>query len=87
MRIVDSRDNEVVFVPPPADQLPVRLQKLVDFANADTGSESFIHPLVRAAILHFWVAYEILMLTETEGRHEPSSIGRCSRQITGCLNS
>jgi Fic family protein len=57
--IVDERDNEVVFEPPPADKLPERLARLIDFANASpTDIDDFIHPLVRAAILHFWVAYE-----------------------------
>jgi Fic family protein len=56
--IVDVRDNEVVLVPPPADQLPRRMARLIDFANAPAEKESFIHPLVKAAILHFWLAYE-----------------------------
>lgn len=56
--IVDSRDNEIVFVPPPADQLPQRIERLIAFANADPANDPFIHPLVRAAILHFWFAYE-----------------------------
>jgi Fic family protein len=55
--IVDARDNEVVFVPPPAELLLARLENLVVFANAP-GREPFIHPLVKAAVLHFWLAYE-----------------------------
>jgi len=56
--IVDVRDNEVVFVPPAADLLPGRLGRLIEFANASSVKESFIHPLTKAAILHFWLAYE-----------------------------
>jgi Fic family protein len=56
--IIDTRDNEVVFVPPSADQLPDRLGRLTDFANTPSGGDSFIHPLVKAAVLHFWLAYE-----------------------------
>ena len=56
--IVDTRDEEVVFTPPPADQLPERLARLVGFANQLSGGDSFIHPLVKATILHFWLAYE-----------------------------
>jgi Fic family protein len=56
--IVDVRDNEVVFVPPPAGQLPERLKRLIEFANDLSDGHSFIHPLVKAAILHFWLAYE-----------------------------
>jgi len=56
--VVDSRDNEVVFTPPPASDLSARIKRLVDFANEPPQSEPFIHPLVRASILHFWLAYE-----------------------------
>ena len=58
VRIVDTRDNEVVFTPPPARDLPERISRLVEFANADARSQPFLHPLVRAAVLHFWLAYE-----------------------------
>jgi Fic family protein len=56
--VVDGRDNEVVFTPPPADQLEERMKRLLDFANGSHSSEPFIHPLIRASILHFWLAYE-----------------------------
>lgn len=58
VRIVDVRDEEVVFVPPSAKELPERLAKLIEFANRDHCGADFIHPLVKAAILHFWLAYE-----------------------------
>jgi Fic family protein len=56
--VVDSRDHEVIYVPPPANLLPERLDKLIAFANAPREAHDFIHPLVKAAILHFWLAYE-----------------------------
>ncbi len=58
VHIVDVRDDEVVFVPPPAEHLPRRLARLVDFANAASEKNSFIPPLAKAAVLHFWLAYE-----------------------------
>lgn len=42
--------------PPPASELPSRLESLVDFAN-DTGGGTFVHPVVRAIALHFYLAY------------------------------
>ena len=56
--IVDVRDNEVVFTPPHADHLPERMARLIEFANTPAEKEEFIHPLVKAAILHFWLAFE-----------------------------
>src|SRR5581483_752217 len=34
-----------------------RLQAMCDFANEDE-TERFIHPVVRAILLHFWLAYD-----------------------------
>jgi Fic family protein len=52
-----DEDQTPVHVPPPAEQLPERLEALCDFANADD-QERFIHPVVRAILLHFWLAYD-----------------------------
>lgn len=58
VRIVDVRDEDVVFTPPPAKDLPQRLAKLIEFANREHVGDEFLHPLVKAAILHFWLAFE-----------------------------
>ena len=49
--------NEVFHYPPPADQLEERMTTMCDFANGKT-PEYFIHPVIRAIILHFWLAYD-----------------------------
>lgn len=56
VRVFDS-DGQVVHVPPPADQLEARLDAMVRFANGET-PESFVHPVIRAIVLHFWLAYD-----------------------------
>lgn len=56
--IVDVRDDDILFTPPPAANLPERLEAMIAFANEPSGAEDFIHPLVKAAVLHFWLAYE-----------------------------
>ena len=43
-------------VPPPAEKLPGLMESMVSFAN-DSGSEPFVHPVVRAIALHFYLAY------------------------------
>ena len=45
-------------IPPSADLLPERIQKLCDFANEAHEGAAFLHPIVKAIILHFWLAYE-----------------------------
>lgn len=54
--IVDQ-EGTVYHRPPPAHELRGRMRKMFDFANGKT-PEQFIHPLMRAIILHFWLAYD-----------------------------
>ena len=56
--VVDAIDGRVVHDPPPAAQLPDRLKALCDFANEGDSPDRFIHPVVRAILLHFWLAYD-----------------------------
>jgi Fic family protein len=57
--VVDALDGSVMHTPPPATELPARLQALCDFANqGEDASDGFIHPVVRAILLHFWLAYD-----------------------------
>ena len=50
-------DGTLVHEPPRADQLPERLDALCAFANGATG-KGFLHPVVRAIILHFMLSYD-----------------------------
>jgi len=54
----DELDGHVIHVPPPAEQLPERLEMMCRFANGDDDGDGFVHPVVRAILLHFWLAYE-----------------------------
>lgn len=57
--VIDDRVHRVVHSPPPADQLPQRLERLVDFANApDDANGQFIHPIIRSIALHFMLGYD-----------------------------
>jgi Fic family protein len=55
--VEDRRDGTVLHQPPPAEQLPERLQILCDFANAPN-DDAFLHPVVRAIALHFQIGYD-----------------------------
>ncbi|MGM0577631.1 MAG: Fic family protein [Myxococcota bacterium] len=56
VRVVDP-EGRVLHDPPPAEQLGGRLEAMCDFANAHT-PEGFVHPVVRAILLHFWLAFD-----------------------------
>ncbi len=55
--VVGDMYNEVFHDPPLAEQLAERMAAMCDFANGET-PDYFMHPLVRAVILHFWLAYD-----------------------------
>lgn len=58
IKVVDERDNEIMHIPPPAEELESRLAKLCEFANAPVNEEPFIHPVVKACILHFQLGFD-----------------------------
>ena len=55
--VVDDIYGTVFHVPPAATELEARLEQLCRFANGETPAV-FIHPVVRAITLHFWLAYD-----------------------------
>lgn len=57
IRIVGDDFGAIFHHPPAAEELPKRLQAMCDFANGKTPG-FFVHPAVRAIILHFWLAYD-----------------------------
>jgi len=57
VRVVDANTDETLHQPPKASELPVRLERLCAFANSSSGEE-FLHPVIRAIILHFMLAYD-----------------------------
>lgn len=58
VRVRDRLTGEIVHVPPPASELERRLKRLCDFANAPAQDESFLHPVVRAILLHYQIAMD-----------------------------
>lgn len=54
--IEDTRTGDIIHMPPPSNQLEERLKALCHFANCE--GEYYIHPIIRAIILHFQLAYD-----------------------------
>ena len=57
VRVIDITSNEVLHTPPLASELPKRLEELCEFANTEQ-TDVFIHPTIKAIVLHFMLAYE-----------------------------
>lgn len=58
VHVVDAHDNSTLHIPPSHAELPERMQRLCDFANADEASLPFVHPVLRAILLHFMIGYD-----------------------------
>lgn len=50
-----DKNNEISYVAPPREFVEQEIPKLIAFANSPDDSDPFIHPIIRAIILHFWI--------------------------------
>lgn len=55
--VAEVSSGEVIHRPPAAKELPERLKNLCRFANGELDN-GYIHPVVRAIVLHFMLAYD-----------------------------
>jgi Fic family protein len=58
IRVLNNRDGTVLHEPPLASSLPERLERLCAFANGGEDDKPFVHPVVRAILLHFMMGYD-----------------------------
>jgi Fic family protein len=56
--VYERETGELIHRPPPAEQLDERLQRLCSFANEGESVDHFMHPVIRAILLHFWLGYD-----------------------------
>ena len=56
--VYDNRDGTLLHDPPDAASLPERLARMCAWANGELDGERFVHPVIRAIVLHFWLAYD-----------------------------
>ncbi len=56
IHVVDG-EGQIFHTPPDASELQARAEKMCAFANGQT-SGPFVPPVIRAIILHFWLAYD-----------------------------
>jgi Fic family protein len=50
-------NGQRLYRPPDSAELPERLERMCAFANGEGGG-TFIHPVLKAVTLHFWLAYD-----------------------------
>ena len=56
---VENTYGNIIHMPPPAKELPKRLDALIQFVNeSPENSDSFIHPILRAIVMHFVIGYD-----------------------------
>lgn len=54
--VAETVTGEEVHIPPKAQLLPERMRQLCNFAN--DSESAFVHPILKAVILHFWLAFD-----------------------------
>jgi len=55
--VVADASGTVFHIPPAAGELEERMARMCEFAN-QKNSKNFVHPALRAMMLHFWLAYD-----------------------------
>ncbi len=58
VHVMDAQHSTVLHTPPPAHSLPQRLEQLCEFANQEDDAQPFVHPAIRAILLHFMLGYD-----------------------------
>jgi Fic family protein len=84
--VLDEAYGTVFQVPPPTEELPERLEALCRFANGET-PKVFIHPLVRAIALHFWLACDHPLCDGNGRTARALSTRQCCTRAIGCSSS
>jgi len=55
--VQDSMTGDVAHTPFSHDKIESELKRLIEYANRTEDEGDFIHPVIKATVLHFWLAY------------------------------
>ena len=57
--VSDYLTGEIAHIPPKKEMMLMELKRLINYANKadDENNDEFTHPVIKATILHFWIAY------------------------------
>lgn len=53
----DGSKNEIYHIPPKEIFVKKEIKKFLDYANNDLADSVFVHPVIKAIIMHFWLGY------------------------------
>ena len=65
--VCDSSTGIVYHIPPKEQFLKSEIKKFIKYANDDSEKHAFVHPLIKAIILHFWIGF-LHPFTDGNGR-------------------
>jgi Fic family protein len=65
--VEDAASGAIYHIPPPVTFLKREIKRLIEFANDETAKQRFVHPFIKAVILHFWIGY-LHPFTDGNGR-------------------
>ena len=65
--VTDKIENIDYHKSPDIEFVKTELEKLIQFANDELGNENFIHPVVKAIMIHYWIGY-LHPFTDGNGR-------------------
>jgi len=55
--VCDTRTNIVYHVPPSERFLKKEIKRFIDYANDKLEKHQFVHPLIKAILIHFWMGF------------------------------
>ncbi|MDP2691816.1 MAG: Fic family protein [bacterium] len=65
--VTDKLTGDIYHEGPDIGFVKAELEKLIKFSNHELGNETFIHPIIKAIIIHFWIGY-LHPFTDGNGR-------------------
>ena len=63
----DSSRSIIYHIPPSERFLRKEIKRFIEYANDDSKKSQFVHPLIKAIFLHFWIGY-LHPFTDGNGR-------------------
>ncbi|MCR4324207.1 MAG: Fic family protein [Candidatus Curtissbacteria bacterium] len=57
IHVVDAATGISSYIPPKRAFVDKEIERLIAYANDDENEDNFVHPVIKASILHFWIGF------------------------------